>query len=171
MRFVKVYLQSHWQSRFFEDYAMKILIIEDEEIQRIALQDDLVEAGYETMAVASPQAALDLVKIKLFDVVLTDLKMPGMDGITLLDRIKRVQPNVTAIVITAYGTVDSAVQAMNSGSFDYLTKPFSKDELLLLMRRVEKFRHVLLENLRLKKELEARDPLGKLDNHDLNHQN
>ncbi|MFQ5649930.1 MAG: sigma-54-dependent transcriptional regulator [bacterium] len=114
---------------------MRILIVEDEEIQRISLQDDLQDAGYESTAVDSPFAALELLDKKPFDVVLTDLKMPGMDGITLLQRIKKLQPEAIVIVMTAYGTTESAQMAIKSGAYAYLTKPFSMDELLLLLEK------------------------------------
>lgn len=135
---------------------MKILIIDDEEIQRISLQDDLRDAGFEVVAVESPQMALKLVENELFEVILTDLKMPEMDGITLLERIKGAQPGVTVIVITAYGSVDTAVQAMKLGAYDYLTKPFSTDELLFLLKRVDKYRSVVAENVQLRQQLETR---------------
>lgn len=141
---------------------MKILIVEDEEIQRISLQDDLTDAGYETIAVDSPQLALELAGREQFDVILSDLKMPGIDGITLLQRVKAIQPEVTVIMMTAYGTVESAVQAMKSGAYDYLAKPFSTDELLLLLKRVENYQCVLAENLRLRRQLETRYAFGNI---------
>ncbi|MFQ5753502.1 MAG: sigma-54-dependent transcriptional regulator [bacterium] len=141
---------------------MKILIVEDEEIQRISLQDDLLDAGHEAMAVASPKPALDLLNEELFDVILSDLKMPEMDGIAFLERVKKNQPDVTVIMMTAFGTVETAVQAMKLGAYDYLTKPFDTDELLLLLKRVEKYRQVLAENIRLKKQLESRYAFGKI---------
>lgn len=136
--------------------SLRIPILDDEEIQRISLQDDLRDTGYETMAVESPHLVLELINKESFDVILSDLKMPGMDGITLLKRIKEIQCDTTVIMMTAYGTVETAVQAMKSGAYDYLTKPFSTDELLLLLDRVQKYRKVLAENVQLKKQLETR---------------
>ena len=141
---------------------MRILIVEDEEIQRIALQDDLRDAGYDTTAVENAERALELTEGEHFDIVLTDLKMPGMDGLALLERIKKAQPDVTVVVMTAYGTVDSAVSAMKQGAYDYLTKPFDSDELLLLLQRITNYRQVVAENVRLKQELETRHAFGKL---------
>lgn len=115
---------------------MKILIVEDEEIQRLSLRDDLRDAAYETTAVASPTAALELIEKEPFDVVLTDLKIPGMDGITLLKRIKKIQSNATVIMMTAHGTFESAQQAMELGAYAYLTKPFRVNELLMLLKQV-----------------------------------
>lgn len=117
---------------------MKILIVDDEEIQRISLRDELLEAGYETRAVESPQIALKLLQKETFDIILTDQKMPGMDGLALLQRVKQMQPNVTVIIMTAYGTVESAVQAMKSGAYHYLTKPFNTDELLQVLKQLAK---------------------------------
>ncbi|MFQ5637647.1 MAG: sigma-54-dependent transcriptional regulator, partial [bacterium] len=141
---------------------LKILVVDDEEIQRVTLHDDLADAGYEIIAVECPQIALELIKKHGFDVVISDLKMPGMDGLTLLKRIKEIQPKITVVMMTAYGTVETAVQAMKEGAYDYLTKPFSTDELLLILQRVRNYRHVKAENIQLKKQLETRYSFGKI---------
>ncbi len=141
---------------------MRVLVVDDEEIQRVSLQDDLREAGYDTTAVESPNVALELVRKEAFDVVVSDLKMPVMDGVTLLRKIKELQPETTVIMMTAYATVESAVEAMKLGAYDYLTKPFSTDELLLLLERVGKYRQVVAENVRLKQQLEERYAFGKI---------
>ncbi|MFQ5649936.1 MAG: sigma-54-dependent transcriptional regulator [bacterium] len=141
---------------------MKILIVEDEEIQRVSLQDDLRDAGYETAAAASARAALNLMAKESFDVIISDLKMPGIDGITLLKKIREIQPDTTVIMMTAYATVETAVQAMKSGAYDYFTKPFSMDEMLLLLERVKDYRRVVAENIRLKEELERQYSFGQL---------
>ncbi|NIR48612.1 response regulator [candidate division KSB1 bacterium] len=135
---------------------MRILIVEDEEIQRVTLHDDLIEAGYETTSTASPQSALELINDVAFDVILTDLKLPGMDGIRFMGRAREIQPDVTVIMMTAYGTVSSAVEAMRQGAYYYLTKPFRTDELLLLLMHVDKYQGVLAENARLRRQLEVR---------------
>lgn len=141
---------------------MKILIVDDEEIQRVSLQDDLRDAGYEAIAMESPQLVLELINKESFDVILSDLKMPGMDGIALLQRIREIQPDATVIMMTAYATVETAVQAMKLGAYDYLTKPFSTDELLLILKRVQKYRRVVAENVQLKKQIETRHSFGKI---------
>lgn len=141
---------------------MKILIVDDEEIQRISLQDDLQDAGHEAVAVENPQFALDLIRKETFDVVLSDLKMPEMDGTTLLRNIKGIQPKTTVIMMTAYATINSAVEAMKLGAYEYLTKPFNTDELLLILNRIKTYRRVVEENIELKKQLESRHSFGKI---------
>ncbi|PJF33499.1 MAG: hypothetical protein CUN57_02005, partial [Phototrophicales bacterium] len=111
--------------------TMKILIVDDEEIQRVSLQDDLNDAGYKTLAVESPIVALELAAKEEIDVVITDLKMPAMDGISFMQELKKIQPGATIIMMTAYATVETAVEAMKIGAYDYLTKPFNTEELLL----------------------------------------
>ncbi len=135
---------------------MKILIVEDEEIQRVALLDDLLEVGHDTTAVASGDAAVELLAEATFDVILADLKMPGIDGMELLQHVKALQPSTTVIMMTAYGNVETAVHAMKLGAYDYLTKPFSVDELLLVLNRVQNYRSVTRENRRLKSQIETR---------------
>lgn len=134
---------------------MRVLIVEDEDIQRITLHDELEEAGYKTTSTASVQIALDLLNKMSFEVILTDLKMPEMDGIFFVKRALAVQPEVTPIVMTAYGTAESAVEAMRLGVYHYLIKPFRTDELMLLLKRVQKYRNLLAENARLRKQLDA----------------
>ncbi len=138
------------------------MIVEDEEIQRVTLHDDLIESGYDTTAVESPRVAIDLVRKEPFDVILTDLKMPELDGITLLERVKKIQPHLTVIVMTAYGRVESAVKAMKLGAYDYLTKPFSSDELSLVLKRVDNYRTIVTENLHLRRQLETRYAFGNI---------
>lgn len=141
---------------------MKILIVEDEEIERVSLQDDLRDAGYETLALESPVPALDLLKSEHFDVIVTDLKMPKMDGLQLLQKIKQDYAHIDVIVMTAYATVKTAIAAMKSGAYDYLTKPFEIDELLQILQRLQKLRSLEDENARLREQLQKRYSFGKI---------
>lgn len=107
-----------------------ILVVDDEPLKRITLQIELSEAGYTVYDAAEPHAALRLLDSKPVDVVVTDLKMPGMDGLTFLEHVNARRPDVHVIMMTAYGTVETAVAAMKRGACDYITKPFTTQELL-----------------------------------------
>ena len=107
-----------------------ILIVDDEPLKRITLQIELTEAGYQVYETAEAKTALRVLASRPIDVVVTDLKMPGMDGLMFLEHVKRSCPDVPVILMTAFATVDTAVAAMKRGAFDYLTKPFTADVLL-----------------------------------------
>ncbi|RKY63040.1 MAG: sigma-54-dependent Fis family transcriptional regulator [Candidatus Latescibacterota bacterium] len=144
---------------------MRVLLVEDDRVARVPLRDDIAEAGYDVDEAGSAEEALELLGKKGYDVVVTDLRMPGMDGIELLERIKAESPDTEVIVITAYGTVRTAVRAMKLGAYEYLTKPFDNEELLLLLERIRRMREVMEENVRLRRRLEERyrleDMVGK----------
>jgi len=112
-----------------------ILVVDDEPLQRNILETILSEEGYETYVASSGEEALKIAKSYNPDVVLTDLKMKGMDGIALLERIKSLKPEPTVVMMTAFGTVTTAVEAMKRGAFDYLTKPLDKDVVILTIKR------------------------------------
>jgi len=115
---------------------MRILIVDDETKLGLLLSSALKKAGYEADFVDTAEAALNKIAAG-YDVVLTDIRMPGMDGMELLRRIKSEHPEVVVVMMTAHGTVKSAVEAMKAGAYDYLLKPFSTDELLMLVERIE----------------------------------
>ena len=133
---------------------MNILIVDDEKIKRMTLKEDLEDAGYDASTVSSGQEALELLKKEFFDVVVTDLRMQQMDGIELLKKGKADYPDIYVIMMTAYATVETAVEAMKLGAYDYITKPFSSDELLLILDRIKRLKSLEEENrdlrLRLK---------------------
>ena len=113
----------------------RVLVVDDERRQRDILQMILESEGYETTAAGNGRQALQAARSQPFDVVLTDLKMPDMNGIELLTELLASQPGLCVTLMTAHGTIDSAVDAMKKGAFDYLTKPLEKDEVLLVLRR------------------------------------
>ncbi|RMF61872.1 MAG: sigma-54-dependent Fis family transcriptional regulator, partial [Calditrichaeota bacterium] len=141
---------------------LKIFVVDDEDILRITMCDDLQDAGYEVEAFANPLEALESIRKKEVDVVITDIKMPQMDGIELLGKIKEVRPDTYVIVMTAYSSVDSAVEAMKKGAYDYIAKPFKLDEMLLMLERITELRTVKQENRRLQQEISSRYPLEAL---------
>jgi two-component system response regulator AtoC len=130
-----------------------ILIVDDEPLQRDILKTILSDEGYETYTAASGEEAVKLVRAYEPDVVLTDLKMGKMDGIEVLEKLKGLKQAPTVIIMTAFGTIDSAVDAMKKGAFDYLTKPLGKDVVLLAIRRALERTELMQKNLELRKAL------------------
>jgi DNA-binding NtrC family response regulator len=116
---------------------MRILIVEDEEIERVSLQDDLRDAGHETLAVESPLPALELLKNEPFELVITDLKMPQMDGLQFLQEIKSRYPQLDVIVMTAYGMVKTAVKAMKFGGTSVQDAPSIERVTEIIRRRLD----------------------------------
>jgi len=117
---------------------MKILIVEDEELKRITLLADLTQAGHTVNAAESAQKALNMLEHDEVDVVITDLKLPGMDGLELLRTIKEeIAPATEVIMMTAYGTIPLAVEAIRRGALDFVTKPFENRQILPLLSRIE----------------------------------
>lgn len=108
----------------------KILVVDDEEIVRISCNRLLTPEGYDVKTVKSATDAFALLKAEPFDLVLTDLKMPDIDGIEVLRRVKEEWPHIEVVMITGYQTITSAVQAIKLGAFDYLEKPFTPDSIL-----------------------------------------
>jgi DNA-binding NtrC family response regulator len=118
---------------------MRILVVDDEKIKRITLADDLGAQGHEVVAAADGEAAWDLLQSGRFDVVVTDLKMPKLDGIELLKRIKQGPlAEMAVVMMTAYGSIPVAVEAMRLGAFDFVTKPFRNEDILPLLARIER---------------------------------
>src|SRR4028119_1980342 len=112
-----------------------ILVVDDEKPQREILEAILSTEGYELMTAASGEAALKFAREKRFDLVLTDLKMTGMDGIELLQRLLAYDSSIIVILLTAHGSIDSAKDALRRGAFDYLEKPYDRETLLDTIRR------------------------------------
>ena len=132
---------------------MKVLLVDDEKIKRTALRDDLVDAGYETQVAANADEGLKILRNQRFDAVVTDLRMKGIDGIAFLAQIKEKWKDTDVVMITAYATIDNAVEAMKLGAFDYITKPFESAKLILVLEKIAKIRALTNENVSLKAEL------------------
>jgi DNA-binding NtrC family response regulator len=120
----------------------RLLLVEDDEVFLRPLHRTLELEGYEVVPVGSGEEALEALKGEEVDVVLTDRRLPGLDGVELVRRIKADHPDVAAVVMTAYGTIESAVEAMRLGAEDYLVKPFEAAELLLVVRRAIEFQEL-----------------------------
>jgi len=135
---------------------IKIMVVDDEPLMRVTIQDALVGEGYEAVSVETGRKGVDLLHKAQWDILITDLRLPDMDGIQILKEVKPLNPQTDVILITAYGSIDSAVTAMKEGASDYLTKPFSMDELLLIVKRLVRIKRLEEENLLLRKKVEER---------------
>ena len=140
----------------------RILVVDDEEAMRESLNDWLKEDGYEVGLAAGGQEAIDMVRDEPWEVILLDLKMPGMNGLETLKHLKEVRPDAEILMMTAYATVDTAVQAMKEGAFDYLVKPFDPDEVEILIKKIVKHKELILENILLRKKLEEREQFDEI---------
>jgi DNA-binding NtrC family response regulator len=133
-----------------------ILIAEDEDLMRAILTRLLEEAGYRVAAVANAEEALERFASEDVAATLTDIRMAGMDGLALVDRIKDIDPEALVIVMTAYSSVDSAVAALRKGAYDYITKPFVNEDLLQSVKNAIRQRELFRENRALRRELDRR---------------
>src|SRR3954469_12662876 len=113
----------------------RILIADDEDSLRWVLEKGLRQAGYDVVSVKDGGAAIRAVEDEAFDLVFLDVRMPGMDGLTALGKMRERRPDAHVVVMTAHGTMETAIQAMQRGAYDYLAKPFDIDEVLLLAER------------------------------------
>ena len=131
----------------------KILLADDEEIMRRSLREWLTEEGHDVVTVPNGEEAIKELDKNDWDVFLLDLKMPGLDGIEVLKISKQKLPRLPVIIITAYATVESAVEAMKEGAYDYIVKPFNPEELSLILRRIVEHQRLIKENISLRKKL------------------
>ncbi|MBT8349988.1 MAG: sigma-54 dependent transcriptional regulator [Deltaproteobacteria bacterium] len=141
----------------------QILIVDDEmdmlELLKRSLEPDL---NCKVETALSGKHALQLLKSKIFDLVLADIKMPGMDGLELLELIKRENPDLTVLMMTGHGDIEMAVEAMKSGAYDFITKPFDHDALLLRLEKALERSSLLMENIKLQEELRESDVFQNL---------
>lgn len=135
--------------------APKILVIDDEEIARVACRRVLAREGMQVTLASSGREGLEKLMCDPCDLVLVDLKMPEMDGVEVVRRIRDFDPSIVSVLITGYATIESAVAAMKEGAYDYLPKPFTPEELLIVVRRGLEKRRLDLESRALREEKEA----------------
>jgi two-component system, NtrC family, response regulator len=133
-----------------------ILIVDDEKHYRLILSQVLQEEGYTAFTAASGMEALDLLKSQIIDLVLTDVKMPGMTGIDLLEKIKEINPELPVIIMTAFGSVEKAVEAMQKGAYTFILKPFENEALIAHIAKSISMYRVVLENARLREAVQTR---------------
>jgi DNA-binding NtrC family response regulator len=133
-----------------------ILVVDDEEIMREILETLLTREGYEVKLASSGEEGLDLARALPFDAAVVDIMMPGINGIETLDELRRIDEDLAVIIITAYASIESAISAMKSGAFDYITKPFKNDEVLVVIRNAMERRRLVHENRNLRQNIQER---------------
>jgi two-component system, NtrC family, response regulator PilR len=134
----------------------KILVVDDEQSMRDFLSILLKKEGHDVVMAENGTSALKAVQSEIFDLVISDIKMPGLDGIDVLKTTKDISPETIVIMITAFATTETAIEAMKLGAYDYIIKPFKIDELKLIINNSLEKRHLRKENILLKREIEAR---------------
>jgi two-component system response regulator AtoC len=133
----------------------RILIIDDEESFRHMLSVILKREGYEVDAAPDGQEGLQKMTLNTYDQVLCDIRMPRMDGLEFLREVQKAGMDATLIMMSAYGTVDTAIEAMKSGAYDYISKPFKPDEIILTLKKAEERERLRRENERLRREVRS----------------
>ncbi|MGD9123647.1 MAG: sigma-54 dependent transcriptional regulator [Desulfarculaceae bacterium] len=134
----------------------RILVVDDEQHVRRVLEVMLKRSGYEVHTAEGGQAGLDKFAGEIYDLVILDLRMPDLDGISVLSRIRQAEPDQTVLMITAYASVETALEAMKQGAFDYIGKPFKEEEILLVVEKALERTRMLADNRRLRSEVTDR---------------
>ncbi|HLW79373.1 MAG TPA: response regulator, partial [Terriglobia bacterium] len=143
--------------------GINILVVDDDLETRNLLRELLSEEGYKVTVSASGEDALEVGKQELFDVIISDMKLgPELSGLDVLRAYKSIQPESEVILITAFGSMESAIEAVKAGAFDYISKPFKLDEVLLQVGRALQNRSLIRENRNLKRQLESQAGIQSL---------
>lgn len=140
----------------------KILVVDDEQSLREVLSIMLKRAGYAVTSAIDGEDAVELLQKEIYDLVITDLRMPKVDGLEVLRAVKSASPETVVLIITAFASADSAVEAMKQGAYDYLTKPFQVDEVQLIIRNALEKRRLTTENMLLKREMASQSSFAQL---------
>jgi len=133
----------------------RILVVDDEPVVRESLHDWFSMDEYPIEMAANGPEAMQKMQESKWDILLTDVKMPGMDGLELQKKAKQLDPDITVIIMTAYASVDSAMQAIKEGAYDYVTKPLDPEDLQQIINRACEHRQLVRENIELKRRIEA----------------
>ncbi|MBS1258940.1 MAG: Regulatory protein AtoC [Candidatus Scalindua arabica] len=139
-----------------------ILLADDDESLRRVIEYNLSNKGYRVLLANNGNEALNIFKSEDIDIVITDIQMEKVDGLELLEEIKRLKSNALVIMITAHGSIETAVKAMKLGAYDYITKPFDRDELQIIIEKAQNLQSLMSENIRLRQELADRFSLGNI---------
>ncbi|WP_243544528.1 sigma-54-dependent transcriptional regulator [Pseudodesulfovibrio tunisiensis] len=142
--------------------SANILILDDEKNYLLILESLLEDEGYNVTALADPEMGMAYLEESEVDVVLTDMKMPRMTGQDVLERVKKNYPHIPVLIMTAFGSIEAAVEAMRIGAFDYITKPFANEEMLLSLSKAVQYAETQQENVRLKREMRERYGKGSI---------
>lgn len=135
---------------------VKILIVDDEAVMRDTMSDWLLEKGFNVVSVTSGMEAIEKVKTGSFNIAFVDMKMPGLDGLEVLQAMKRIDPETAVVIMTAYATIETAIEAMKEGAYEYMIKPFSLDVVELIVKKIVKYQELVAENILLRKRLEEK---------------
>jgi len=133
-----------------------VLLVDDEENTRTALSIALTREGYQVLSASSGEMGIEVLDGNPVDIVVTDMKMPGVTGMELLQYVRKHYPEIMVIVITGYASVESAITAMKDGAFDYITKPIKLEEVKITLQKASEKRNLLIENLLLKQQLKGK---------------
>ncbi|MBI9081693.1 MAG: sigma-54-dependent Fis family transcriptional regulator [Pseudodesulfovibrio sp.] len=133
-----------------------ILVLDDEKNYLLVLESILTDEGYSVTTLSDPEMGLAYLEDSEVDIVLTDMKMPKLTGQDVLEHCKKSYPHIPVLIMTAFGSIEAAVEAMRIGAFDYITKPFANEELLLSISKAEQFSMTQQENIRLKREIRGK---------------
>jgi DNA-binding NtrC family response regulator len=145
--------------------SIVILVVDDEEAQRTSIAGFLNKKGYSVLPAASGTQALEIAASRHIDIVLTDFRMPDMTGEDVLRMMLNIDPDIPVVVVTAYGTIESAVGLMRKGAFDYIQKPVDLDELLLVIERAHERSHLISENRQLREQLAEKTSFANIVSH------
>jgi DNA-binding NtrC family response regulator len=137
--------------------AISVLVVDDEQIMQDSCSRILVKEGYNVFTADCGEAALEQCDRESYDLVLLDLKMPGMGGIKTLSRLKEMDPGITILIMTGYPSIETAVRAIKLGAYDYITKPFTPDALRFAINRALERKHLIFENQHLRHQLKAKN--------------
>ncbi|MCP4274721.1 MAG: response regulator, partial [Gammaproteobacteria bacterium] len=124
----------------------KILVVDDDDLSRGYLSEALQRNGYSVDNASDGQEAVSLTDKQNYDMIFLDMRMPRMGGMKVLERVKKTSKETTIVIMTAYGSIESAVEAMQKGAYDYIIKPFSVDNIELLLKRVQERQKLIDEN-------------------------
>lgn len=133
--------------------SLSILLIDDDDSQREVLSGFMKKNDYKVSSYASGEKGLEAVKKNYVDLVITDFKMPGIDGLEVLEKVKKINPEIAVMIITAFGTIEDSVHAMKKGAWDYLSKPIDLDELKFKLKKLNQYKNLLQENENLRSRL------------------
>jgi len=145
-----------------KNILIRIAIIDDEPLVLRNLQRKIGKSGFQVETFQNPRKAIDRMKIAPFDIILTDLRMPEMDGMQVLEKIKKDYPKTEVIIITGYASIENAVEAVKQGAFYYIEKPFTPEQVVLILNRAVDKVHLVNENKRLKEDLLKKDNVRKI---------
>ncbi len=135
----------------------KLLVVDDEDIVRESLSDWLTSVGYDVLTARSAEEALATIERKKVKIMITDLIMPGMNGIELMKKARTIVPTISTVIITAHGTIQTAIAAIRDGAYDYIEKPFCPEKVELIIRNLVEHHNLVEENISLRRKVEGRD--------------